>query len=88
MYCPKCGKESMEDDNFCISCGEELKLHKNREDLHNINIKPNQSYGNGIGREDMRYSHSRKPVGNSEIQLASLGSRIGAYIIDTVIYLC
>ena len=85
MYCPKCGKESTENDNFCISCGEELKLHKNREDLHNINVKPNHSYGKEISKGDMSYGYSRKPPENSEAQLASLGSRIAAYIIDTVI---
>lgn len=85
MYCPKCGKESTEDDNFCISCGEDLKLHKNREDLHNIDVKPNHSYGNESNREDMVHSYSRKPVENSEIQLATLGSRIGAYIIDMLV---
>ncbi len=85
MYCPKCGKESTEDDNFCISCGEDLKLYKNRADLHNINVKSNLSYGNENDGDDMKYSYSRKPVENNEIQLASLGSRIAAYIIDTVI---
>jgi uncharacterized RDD family membrane protein YckC len=85
MYCPKCGKESTEDDNFCISCGEELSSYKNMENLHNINVKSNQDYGNKISKGDMSHSHSRKPVENSEIQLASLGSRIAAYIIDTVL---
>ena len=85
MYCPKCGKESTEDDNFCISCGEDLKLHKNRENLHNINVKSNHNYGNEISKENMSYNSSRTHVENSEIQLASLGSRIVAYIIDTVI---
>ena len=33
----------------------------------------------------MGYSSSKKPVENNEIQLASLGSRIVAYIIDTLI---
>jgi uncharacterized RDD family membrane protein YckC len=80
MYCPKCGKESMDDDDFCISCGEELKLYKNRENLHN-SVKSNSEYGKG----DMSYSYSAKPVENSEIQLASLGNRIGAYIIDTLV---
>ncbi len=85
MYCPKCGKKSTEDDNFCISCGEDLKLHKNRVDLHNINVKPDLSYGNENDRDDMSHSYSRTPVGNNEIQLASLGSRIVAYIIDTIV---
>ncbi|MEN6291199.1 MAG: zinc-ribbon domain-containing protein [Methanobacterium sp.] len=84
MYCPKCGKESTEDDNFCISCGEELSSYKNMENLHNINAKPNLSYGNE-NDNDIRHSYSRKPVENSEIQLASLGSRIGAYIIDMLV---
>lgn len=85
MYCPKCGKESTEDDNFCISCGEELSSYKNRENLHNINIKSNHNYGKEISKGDMSYGYSRKPAENSEAQLASLGSRIVAYIIDTVV---
>lgn len=85
MYCPKCGKENTEDDNFCISCGEELRSYKGRDNLHNINAKSNSNYGNEISEGDMNYSYSRKPVENSKIQLASLGSRIGAYIIDTLI---
>lgn len=84
MYCPKCGKESTEDDNFCVSCGEELRFYKNRENLHDTNIKPDQSYGNKVGKDNVEYNYS-KPVENNEIQLASLGSRIGAYIIDTLI---
>ncbi len=68
----------MEDDNFCISCGEKLRLYKNSENLHNINVKSNHNYGNEISKEDMSYNYSRKPAENSEIQLASLGSRIGA----------
>ena len=85
MYCPKCGKETTEDDNFCISCGEELRSYKNRENLHNINVKSNHNYGNEVNKGDMSYSSSGIPVENSEIQLASLESRIVAYIIDTVI---
>jgi Predicted membrane protein/domain len=84
MYCPKCGKKSTEEDNFCISCGEDLKLHKNRTDSHNINAKPNLSY-ESENYGEIRHSYSRKPVENSEIQLASLGSRIGAYIIDMLL---
>lgn len=85
MYCPKCGKETTEDDNFCISCGEELRSYKNRDNLHNTNVKSNHNYGNEVSKEDMSYSYSGIPTENSEIQLASLGSRIVAYIIDTVV---
>ncbi len=85
MYCPKCGKEITEDDNFCISCGEELRSYKNRENLYNTNVKSNHNYGNKVNKGDMSYSYSGIPTENSEIQLASLGSRIVAYIIDTVI---
>ena len=85
MYCPKCGKEITEDDNFCVSCGEELKSYKNKENLQSINMKPNPGYGGMIGNDYSMYNYSGKPADNSKIQLASLGSRIGAHLIDMVI---
>ena len=84
MFCPKCGKESIENDNFCISCGEDLELYKNRGNLQG-NMEPNHSYGDAAGKSYSTYNYSEKPVDNSKIQLASLGSRIGAYLIDFLI---
>lgn len=85
MYCPKCGKENIGDDNFCIFCGEDLGLYKNRENLQGINMKPNPGYGDVNGNDYSTYNYSGRPADNSKIQLASLGSRIGAYLIDMVI---
>ncbi len=84
MYCPKCGKKSQIDDNFCIFCGEELSLHKNRKNLQDIKTKSNTSYKNGTFKDNMEYKHSEKPD-KGEVHLASFGSRIGAYLIDMLI---
>ncbi len=79
MYCPNCGKKSEEDDNFCISCGEDLRAHKNLQG----SIKSIQSYENQI--DNTHYSYSGRSIENNEIQLASLESRIGAYLIDMLV---
>lgn len=32
MYCSKCGKENNNDSNFCIYCGEKLKINKAKQE--------------------------------------------------------
>lgn len=32
MYCSKCGKENNNDTNFCIYCGEKLKINKAKQE--------------------------------------------------------
>jgi len=82
MYCPKCGKENEDGDNFCISCGEELGFYKGKN-LQGTGMKSVQNYENQV--DNTHYSYSGRSIENNEIQLASLGSRIGAYLIDMLI---
>lgn len=85
MYCPKCGEKRKSDDKFCISCGEELELYKNRENLQDSSVKSDPNYENKVLNKDIKYDYSEESVENNEIQLASPERRIGAYLIDMII---
>ena len=75
IYCPKCGVENQKDDNFCIYCGEEIG---NR----NIKSIPGQKTKDHNGFKDEIKPNYSKSFENNEFKLASLGSRILAYLVD------
>ena len=81
IYCPKCGVENQENDNFCVYCGEELgnRNFKSRNTGENENINKNNTFK---GEIKSNYSGSFE---NNEFRLASLGSRILAYLVDMIV---
>ncbi|MDI6724518.1 MAG: RDD family protein [Methanobacterium sp.] len=78
MYCPKCGIKNQKDDNFCSYCGEEIR-YRNLMNITDVNQKT-ENNDEGFKREiNSNYSGFSE---NSEFELASLGRRIIAYLVD------
>lgn len=84
MHCQKCGKENTSDAKFCQSCGTKLESGENlRENEFGLKKCPNCK--NGIPKEALTCNFCGKSALAVETELASIGSRIGAYLIDTLI---
>lgn len=81
IYCPKCGVENKKGDSFCIYCGEEIgnRNLKSRNAGEKDNINNNDTFKGEIKHN---YSGSFE---NNEFKLASLGSRIMAYLVDMLV---
>lgn len=81
IYCPKCGVENKKGDNFCIYCGEELGNRdlKNRNAGEKENINNNDTFKGEIKPNYSGYFE------NNGFKLASLGSRILAYLVDMLV---
>lgn len=78
IYCPKCGIENRNDDNFCSYCGEEI----GNRNFKSINGGRKDSINNhNIIKDEIKPNYSGS-FENNEFRLASLGSRILAYLVD------
>lgn len=81
MYCPKCGIKNQKDDNFCSYCGEEIK-YRNLMNITDVNQRT-ENNNEGFKREiNSNYSGFSE---NREFELASLGRRIIAYLVDMLV---
>lgn len=80
-YCPKCGTTNKEEDKFCKKCGTAL------EPVVQVGVRKRfcPKCGAGLREGENFCSSCGTRINGVGVEMASVGARLGSYIIDSII---